>query len=36
MVEKLVKLEEKKRLDDELDAIAVGITALALRFPQKL
>lgn len=29
MVPKLVAIEEKKRLDDELDAIAVGITCLA-------
>lgn len=29
MVPRLVKLPEKKRLDDELDAIAVGITCLA-------
>lgn len=29
MVPKLVALSPKKRLDDELDAIAVGITALA-------
>lgn len=30
MVPKLVALPEKKRLDDELDAIAVGIAALAI------
>lgn len=29
MVPKLVRLPERKRLDDELDAIAVGITCLA-------
>lgn len=33
MVPKLVALTEKKRLDDELDAIAVGIAALASRYP---
>ncbi len=33
MVPKLIKLPEKRRLDDELDAIAVGITALADRYP---
>lgn len=31
MIPLLVKLSERKRLDDELDAIAVGITALADR-----
>ena len=31
MVPKLLSLPEKKRLDDELDAIAVGITCLASR-----
>jgi crossover junction endodeoxyribonuclease RuvC len=30
----LLSLPEKKRLDDELDAIAVGIAALAARYPQ--
>lgn len=30
MVPKLLALPEKKRLDDELDAIAIGITALAV------
>lgn len=34
MIPKLVKLSFRKRLDDELDAIAVGITALADRSPQ--
>ncbi|MDP1707099.1 MAG: crossover junction endodeoxyribonuclease RuvC [bacterium] len=29
MIPRLVTLPEKKRLDDELDAIAIGITALA-------
>lgn len=29
MVPKLLELPEKKRLDDEIDAIAIGITALA-------
>ncbi len=29
MVPKLVRLPERKRLDDELDAIAVGLTCLA-------
>ncbi len=29
MVPKLLELSDKKRLDDELDAIAIGITALA-------
>lgn len=33
MVPRLVKLPVKKRLDDELDAIAVGITALSDRYP---
>ncbi len=33
MIPKLVRLDTRKRLDDELDAIAVGITALADRFP---
>lgn len=31
MVPRLLALPEKKRRDDELDAIAIGITALALR-----
>lgn len=34
MVPKLVSLPQKKRLDDELDAIAVGITALAQGLPR--
>ena len=34
MLPLLIKLPEKKRLDDELDAIAIGITALSGRFPQ--
>ncbi len=33
MIPLLVSLPDKKRLDDELDAIAVGITALADRYP---
>lgn len=31
MIEKLVKLPTKKRLDDELDAVALGITHLAIQ-----
>jgi crossover junction endodeoxyribonuclease RuvC len=34
MVPRLVKLDARKRLDDELDAIALGIAALASRYPQ--
>lgn len=34
MIPLLMKLPEKKRLDDELDALALGITALADRYPQ--
>jgi crossover junction endodeoxyribonuclease RuvC len=34
MIPHLLALPEKKRLDDELDAIAVGIAALAERYPQ--
>lgn len=30
MVNKLVEIDEKKRLDDEIDAIAVGITFFAI------
>lgn len=33
MLPLLITLSEKKRLDDELDAIAIGIAALADRFP---
>jgi crossover junction endodeoxyribonuclease RuvC len=33
MIPKLIVLPEKKRLDDELDAIAIGITALASGLP---
>lgn len=33
MVPKLVSLPPKKRLDDELDAIALGIAALSSRYP---
>ena len=35
MVPQLIILPKKKRLDDELDAIAIGITALALGFTQE-
>ena len=35
MVPKLVTLPPKKRLDDELDAIAVGISALAQGLPRE-
>lgn len=34
MLPLLISLPEKKRLDDELDAIAIGITALSGGFPQ--
>jgi crossover junction endodeoxyribonuclease RuvC len=34
MIPLLISLPQKKRLDDELDAIAVGLTALASGFPQ--
>ena len=34
MVPKLITLPEKKRLDDELDAIALGITALVITYEQ--
>lgn len=34
MVPRLIKLPEKKRRDDELDAIAVGISALASGLPR--
>lgn len=30
MIPRLVSLSKKKRLDDELDAVAIGITALAI------
>ncbi len=33
MVEKLITLPKQKRLDDEIDAIALGITALAEGYP---
>ncbi|MBI4088930.1 crossover junction endodeoxyribonuclease RuvC [Candidatus Kaiserbacteria bacterium] len=33
MIPKLLTLPKKKRLDDELDAIAIGITALAASSP---
>lgn len=35
MVPRLLVLSVKKRLDDELDAIAVGITALAMGLPRR-
>lgn len=35
MVTKLLILTKKKRLDDEIDAIAIGITALATGFPKQ-
>lgn len=35
MIPRLLALTEKKRLDDELDAIAVGITALAAGLPRR-
>lgn len=36
MVGRLVTLPQKKRLDDELDAIAVGLTCLAsMRYPHR-
>ena len=35
MVPKLLSLPTKKRLDDELDAIAVAIAGLAQRYPQR-
>ena len=31
MLPRLIKIEKKKRLDDELDAIAIGITALVTK-----
>lgn len=34
MIPKLLALPKKKRLDDELDAIAIGITALAVGLPR--
>lgn len=35
MVPQLLSLPKKKRLDDELDAIAIGITALAIGAPHR-
>lgn len=37
MVEKLIKISKEKKLDDELDAIAVGLTCLAStnHYPQQ-
>lgn len=34
MIPRLLTLSKKKRLDDELDAIAIGITALATGLPR--
>jgi crossover junction endodeoxyribonuclease RuvC len=34
MIPRLITLPKKKRLDDELDAIALGICALPHRYPQ--
>ncbi len=34
MIPLLIALPHKKRLDDELDAIGIGIAALSLRYPQ--
>lgn len=34
MIPRLITLPERMRLDDELDAIAVGIAGLAARYPQ--
>lgn len=34
MIPRLLTLPEKKRLDDELDAIAIGITALSMGLPR--
>ncbi len=33
MIPRLITLPQKKRMDDELDAIAIGITALATHLP---
>ena len=35
MIPRLLSLQKKKRLDDELDAIAIGITALAQHHKRK-
>ncbi len=35
MIPSLIVLQKKKRLDDEMDAIAVGITALAIGLDKK-
>lgn len=35
MIPRLLTLPERKRLDDELDAIAIGITALATSFSSR-
>ena len=34
MIPRLLSLPKKKRLDDEMDAIAIGVTALALGLPR--
>lgn len=34
MIPRLLSLPKKKRLDDEMDAIAIGITALAIGLPR--
>lgn len=35
MIPRLLSLPKKRRLDDELDAIAIGITALAVGHPRR-
>lgn len=35
MIPQLLALSKKKRLDDEMDAIAIGIAALAAGFPRR-
>lgn len=35
MVPRLLTLDARKRLDDEIDAIAIGITALAMGLPRR-
>lgn len=35
MIPRLITLPQKKRLDDELDALALGIAALSNRYPQQ-
>lgn len=34
MIPRLLSLPKKKRLDDEIDAIAIGVTALAIGLPR--